>query len=230
MAEQITTANFFYSLLGGFIPSVFWLWFWLKEDKKRPEPKKAIIFTFLAGMAAVPAAIGAEYVVSVYVAASSFVILLIWAFIEDILKFFAAHKTALSKKYYDEPIDAIVYMITAALGFASLENTLFIIKSLSGGEIFDGIDTSGIRFIGATLLHVATSAIVGASIAFSFFHKNRRLINLFFGILVAGTLHFLFNYFIILSGGQNILKIFMPLWIVIIILIFVFEKIKRIKK
>lgn len=230
MADQITAVNFFYALLGGFVPSIFWLWFWLKEDKKKPEPKKAIIATFLAGMAAVPAAIGAEYIVSVYVIASSSVILLLWAFIEEILKFFAAQRSAFSKKYYDEPIDAIVYMITAALGFASLENTLFIIKSLTGGEIFDGIDIGGIRFIGATLLHVAASAIVGASVAFSFFHKSRRFINLFFGILLAGSLHFLFNYFIIYSEGQNILKILMPLWIIIIILIFVFEKIKRIKK
>ena len=65
-------------------------------------------------------------------------------------------------------------MITAALGFASLENTLFIIKTFSDGGILSGVDIGNMRFIGATLLHTASSAIVGAFMAFSL-RKNKRI-------------------------------------------------------
>ena len=83
------------------------------------------------------------------------------------------------------------------------------------------------RFIGATLLHTASSAIVGAFIAFSL-RKNKKNLkrNTCIGLAVAGLLHFAFNYLIIESGGGNILKILLPLWLIIIALIFIFEKVK----
>ena len=28
-----------FALIGGFVPALVWLWFWLKEDKQKPEPK-----------------------------------------------------------------------------------------------------------------------------------------------------------------------------------------------
>lgn len=240
MAEHLTAANFFYALSGGFLPSFLWLWFWLKEDKKNPEPKRAILAAFLGGMIAVPVAMGLEYFTLFYIGLAGAGGLFVWAFIEETLKYFAAKKTAFSKPYFDEPIDALIYMITAALGFASLENALFIFKSLLDSNIIAGINTGSMRFVGATLLHTATSAIVGAVIAFSFFparlvtrsvagrHKKSGKHNVIGGIFLAVFLHFAFNYFIMEGEGGNILKILLPLWLVIIIIIFMFEKIKRI--
>lgn len=230
MAEHLTATNFFYAISGGFLPSLLWLLFWLKEDKKHPEPKRAILAAFLGGMAAVPVAMGLEYFTLVYIGIAGASGFAIWAFIEEILKYFAAKKMAFAKKYFDEPIDALVYMITAALGFASLENTFFIFKSLLDSSIIEGINTGNMRFIGATLLHTASSTLVGAAIAFSFFHKEDRRRNVIGGLLLAGLLHFTFNYFIMKSEGGNILKILMPLWLAIIAIIFVFEKIKKIKR
>jgi len=34
------------AVLVGIIPSLFWLWFWLKEDKEDPEPSGLIAFLF----------------------------------------------------------------------------------------------------------------------------------------------------------------------------------------
>ncbi len=41
------------ALLGGIIPSLVWLWFWLKEDNAQPEPKGIIATIFFVGMLAV---------------------------------------------------------------------------------------------------------------------------------------------------------------------------------
>ena len=226
MAQNLTASTLFFAIAGGFIPSLLWLWFWLKEDS-HPEPRSALISTFIAGMFVVPMAMILEYLVLLPAGLVGSFSFLTWAFIEEILKYGAARKTAFCKSCFDEPIDAVIYMITAALGFASLENTLFIIKTFNDGGILSGVDIGNMRFIGATLLHTASSAIVGAFIAFSL-RKNKKNMkrNTIIGIVVAGLLHFAFNYLIIESGGGNILKVLMPLWFIIIVLIFVFEKVK----
>ena len=88
------------------------------------------------------------------------------------------------------------------------------------------MDIGNVRFVGATLLHTASSATVGVFMAFSIRNNKRNLRrNTYIGIFVAALLHFAFNYLIIEEGG-NILKILIPLWLVIIALIFIFEKVK----
>lgn len=226
MAQHLTISTIIFAIAGGFIPSLLWLWFWLKEDNK-PEPRIVLIRVFTVGMLMVPVAIAIEYVTMSYIGLSGSFLLLAWAFAEEILKYMAAKKTALSTSYFDEPIDAVIYMMTAALGFASLENTLFIIKSLIGDNVLSGVNTGSMRFLGATLLHAMSSAVIGSFIAFSF-RKNKKNLrrNTIIGIITAGFLHFIFNYFIIEMGSKNILKILMPLWFATIVLIFIFEKVR----
>jgi len=226
MIENITATQFMLAISGGFLPSLIWLWFWLKEDI-HPEPKSILILSFVGGMIAVIIALLFEYIFSLYyIGATAF---LLWAFTEEILKYLAAWWFALRKKSFDEPVDALIYLITAALGFASFENIFFILNSLITADPFYGFITGNMRFLGATLLHIATSGIVGVSIAYSFFHTEHKRRNIMGGIMLATILHFIFNYSIINNEGVNILKIFLPLWLGIIALIFLFEKVKKIK-
>ena len=71
----------------------------------------------------------------------------------------------------DEPIDAVIYMITVALGFSALENALFLSNLISTSSFAQSIITGNSRFLGATLLHVASSAAVGVMIGLSYY-KN----------------------------------------------------------
>lgn len=226
--EQIIPKTLLFCVAAGFLPTLLWLWFWLKEDNN-PEPKRVIFLTFCYGMMSSGLALFAEYAISA-LAFSGIVALFLWALIEEFLKYKAAKKAAFEKKSFDEPVDALIYMITAALGFSSMENILFIFNSFSSNGMLSGFMTGNLRFLGATLLHTATSAIVGACLAFSFFHKEKMKYNVIGGIIIAGILHFIFNYFIIKSSGDNILKVFIPLWLLIIVIVFIFEKVKRIKK
>lgn len=237
MAGNITPENLLYALLGGVLPALLWLWFWLKEDSRRPEPRGVLIATFFAGMAAVLFALVMEH--SLFIGEKwlgiekafwgTALLLFLWALIEETLKYFAAYFAALKKKSFDEPVDALIYLITAALGFAALENTLFLLQAFGISQM-SGLITTNLRFLGATLLHVATSGIVGASIGFSFFHKEDMKRNVVGGIAIATILHFIFNYYIINGSAGSVLKVFIPLWIVIIFVIFLFERVKRIKK
>lgn len=226
-----------FSVFLGLAPIVFWLGFWLREDSSHPEPKSVLFLTFLAGMGAVLVALPLEYgflylekKFGVDNTAYGFITLILaWSFIEEVLKYLAAQEASLKTRFFDEPIDGLVYLITAALGFAALENIFFLLKVVNVDGFVSGFITGNLRFVGASLLHVATSAIVGSSIAFSFYPPRRRLPNIIGSIGLATALHFAFNYFIIKADGANILKLFIPLWIIIIIIIFVFERVKKIK-
>ena len=50
-----------YAIVGGALPAVFWLWFWLRqEDDEQKEPKILIAATFILGAVTVIVAIGLE--------------------------------------------------------------------------------------------------------------------------------------------------------------------------
>src|SRR5680860_650469 len=38
------------AFVGGILPSILWLWFWLKEDRRNPEPKTLLTIIFIMGM------------------------------------------------------------------------------------------------------------------------------------------------------------------------------------
>lgn len=220
----------FFSLIGGILPALFWLYFWLKEDKLKPEPRSLIMLSFFGGMVAVLVAFFAEKTVK-NIVASNVILLAVYApIIEELFKFFAAYFSTLRRKEDDEPIDPIIYLISSALGFAALENVLFLISPLAGNNIITSIATGNLRFIGATLLHVVASASVGIFIGFSFY-KSRffKFFMIIIGLIIAITLHSFFNFFIIKGTSESILGVFAGLWVAVIFLILILEKIKRIK-
>jgi len=49
MANTITSIDVFFAFVGGLLPALLWLWFWLREDL-HPEPRRILLLTFTAGM------------------------------------------------------------------------------------------------------------------------------------------------------------------------------------
>ena len=195
------TIYYLLALLGGTLPALFWLWFWLREDKEHPEPHGLLLISFIAGMAAVPLTLPFEAPAYAGLPQTGLLLWLAIASTEEILKYGAARVTALAAKAFDEPIDAIIYMLTIALGFSAAENGLFIFKHLSDGvAVSDSIINSNFRFIGASLLHMVSSATIGTFIAFSFYKsKIKKFLYLVFGLTSAILIHTSFNFFIMES-------------------------------
>ena len=229
-------------MAGGILPALLWLWFWLREDRKHPEPYSLIALAFLAGVIAVPIVLPLErFVADTFLSSKNIEIvaannvaaallgIFLWAVIEEVFKFLATYMAVLRRKEFDEPVDAVIYMITVALGFAALENSLFLLNPLSSGDIIAGLITGNLRFVGATLLHVTSSAVIGIFIAFAFY-KTRRQQRLYtlFGVILSIALHAVFNFSIIVSAGPRIFFTFATVWLAVVAVIFMFEKIKRI--
>lgn len=225
--------------LGGIIPALIWLLFWLREDK-HPEPRKVILITFLFGMVSVPLALPFQYFISKYFAGGeelsaiatnslllASLIIFLWASVEEILKYIASHLIFLQRKEIDEPMDWVIYMISTALGFSAAENALFLISPLLEGNVVRSLATGNLRFIGATLLHVICSAIIGVFLAFAFYKsKHIKTIYRSVGILTAIFLHTAFNLFIIINE-QSTMLVFSFVWIAVIALILLLERIKK---
>lgn len=215
------------AVLSGIVPAVFWLWFWMKqEDEEHPEPVGLVIISFIMGALIVFIAIWLEKYSLNFIKDNTAQII-IWASIEELLKLLGVVIIVFGSKTIDEPIDYPMYFIATALGFAALENVLYLIDPFSVNGAVVGMLTGNLRFLGSTLLHAISSAMIGSALGLSFYLQQYRMIYLFGGILCAIILHSVFNFFIMKGSGENFLSVFGFLWVVTIINILIFEKLKR---
>lgn len=237
----------------GLLPSIIWLFFYLKKDA-HPESNKMIIKIFLYGMAAALMAAVVEIIIAMIITFPSPFIMFIFyhlimiALVEEVAKFLIVRQKVIKDKEFDEPLDAMLYMVITALGFAALENLLYLSPLLLPSwfpaeaklSLREAALVTGFRFIGATFLHALASGLVGYFLAYSIcFRKKRRLL-ITTGIIIASVLHGLFNISIIILGvgaqSKNMTIIVMATGFLIIILSFLavfvsfgFNKLKKIK-
>jgi RsiW-degrading membrane proteinase PrsW (M82 family) len=224
----MTITLFTYAFLAGLLPSLIWLFFWLREDSNA-EPRPLLIACFIGGMLAVIAAVFAEKYIAETISDQTLLYSL-WAAFEEIAKFVTVAVIALHSGYNDEPIDAMIYCITVALGFAALENTLFIMGSISGGQVTQGIITGNMRFVGATLVHVVSAAAVGFCLGWAYYRGYvAKLLALIVGLGGAIAIHTAFNLSIVTGGSSDTLKAFGWIWGAVVILIILFEEVKAVK-
>jgi RsiW-degrading membrane proteinase PrsW (M82 family) len=111
MLDLLLTLSF--AFLGGLVPALVWLWYWLRKDRLHPEPKQLIFKAFIFGMLMVPVAFvfqsGLNYTLFVNneeILAQggilAIILIVTWAGIEEILKFVAARESGLKNKANDE--------------------------------------------------------------------------------------------------------------------------------
>lgn len=240
-----TLLIFAYVLAGGLIPALFWLWFWMHEEHKHNEPKRTLVTTFVLGMIAVFVSyflqkglvqyfhiqLGADAGFNLEGSIQNHpIVTLLFVIIEELAKFFAAYVVVFRLKWFREPIDAFIYLMTAALGFAAMENTLYLLQPLLSGETMETIITGHTRFIGSSVLHVASSGLLSVFIGLSFCKSPLvRELRIWFGMLVAIGIHWLFNILLIISDNSYSFLIFSAVWIVTIALIIALERVKQIK-
>ena len=220
----------FLAIISGVIPAIFWLWFWLKEeDSEEREPTGLIVISFILGGLIVFIAVWLEKY-SLNFIKNDTTQIIVWATIEELLKFLGVAVIIFGNKNVNEPIDYPMYFIATALGFAALENILYLLNPFSVSGAIVGILTGNLRFLGSTLLHAISSAMIGSALGLSFYLKKYRIRYLFIGITCAIVLHSVFNFFIMKRSGENFLSVFGFLWVVTIINILIFEKLKRMGK
>lgn len=226
MAPEIT-----YAVLGGVLPALVWLSFWLREDRKNPEPNNLILKTFLLGMLSV--ALVLPFQKGVQIAFPTLIIFpfVLWAALEEVFKFVAGYFGGIHSVEDNEPLDPLIYMITAALGFVAVENALFIFSPIQAEDLSQSLITGQLRFIGASLLHVVASGIVGVGLSFSFYQSRmQKIVKVTLALLGAIAFHILFNLLIVKVDDIGTTLAFIFVWVGVVALLLAFEKVRSIAR
>ncbi len=195
-----------------FAPGLLWVWYFYKKDKYEPEPKKIIIITFILGIiATIPAGIFNSLFMPFSIEEADILLLFFGAFfvigpVEEISKYLAMRIYALRSKEFDEPIDAMLYSVVAALGFATFENFIYISQY--------GASLILMRAITGCLGHAGFSGIVGYYVGKAKFSSPKNNSLVFKGLIIAAFSHGLFNFVLF---TQTILAfLFVPILIVLV--------------
>ncbi len=181
------------SLLASVAVTLWWLWFFVRRDR-HPEPPRLLARTFGWGMFAwlIAAAFEASLgnLLDSALPLTLLLVALLTAVIEEGSKFVAA-TTAVTELSFDEPMDGLIYAVTAALGFALMENVTYTLGFGSGATVWHALVT--------TLAHALFSAPQGYALGGLHWQQVRGpgfgsvrgwVLR---GLLLSVALHFAFN-------------------------------------
>ncbi len=126
-------------MLGALVMATAPVWalltFFYVRDRYDKEPRALLVRLFIYGMlvtfiAAAVSLLGISILSAVlppdswlYLLLENFVLV---ALVEEYLKFFVVRRCAYSHPAFNEPYDGMLYAVTASLGFAALENVLYV--------------------------------------------------------------------------------------------------------
>jgi len=202
--------NYFLPIFFGLAPSIIWLSYFLRKDVHPESNKMVLKIFFLGALTTIPAAlteIGIEKYISGWAKlypnfSVFFYIFLAIGFVEEFSKYLIVKEKVLRNSEFDEPVDAMLYMIIAALGFAAAENIMVLLPKERPFLFSETAAISSFRFVGATFLHALCSGTVGYFLALSFYKIKRGFWLVASGISIAALLHGFFNIFIITIDGS----------------------------
>ena len=126
------------AIVAGAAPSLFLLTFFYLRDRWQREPLQHVLLAFGLGTYAMAAARGLAYTVLGFLpadwlssgseAARLFESFVLAGYIEESAKAIVLFTAIYHWDEFDEPLDGVVYGVAVALGFATLENFLFVLR------------------------------------------------------------------------------------------------------
>jgi RsiW-degrading membrane proteinase PrsW (M82 family) len=130
------------AIVAGAAPSIFLLTFFYLRDRWQREPMHRVVMAFALGTYAMAAARGLAYTVLAFVspdwlsggteAARLFESFVLAGYIEESAKAIVLFTAIYHWDEFDEPMDGVVYGVAVSLGFATLENVLYIVRAQAG--------------------------------------------------------------------------------------------------
>jgi RsiW-degrading membrane proteinase PrsW (M82 family) len=187
-------------------PGLFLLWYFYHRDKFEHEPKKLIFKIFFFGsLTVIPAIIFEVILEKAFDAFTSGVLnvflvcFIAVAPVEEILKFFVVRNWAYNRPEFDEIMDGIVYAVSASLGFATLENIMYVLSN--------GLGVGVIRAFLAVPGHAMYGAIMGFFIGRAKFnapHASRLMTT---GVLLAILFHGIYDFLLLTKTAFAVLVI-----------------------
>jgi RsiW-degrading membrane proteinase PrsW (M82 family) len=111
------------------------------------------------------------------------------ALIEEFSKYIMI-RSAQKNKAFNEPFDGIVYAVMVSMGFATLENVLYVFTY--------GIETGILRAFTAVPAHATFAILMGYFMGKAKFSKNKVMLNIT-GLAVATLFHGAYDFFLFIG-------------------------------
>lgn len=199
-------------LLLALVPSFLWLWYFYRKDIYDPEPLGWVIGAFvLGGLMVIPAA-AIEMVLmefwALFAPKGSQLYLLLTFFanvgpVEEICKFVVVYFWIYRARYFNEPMDGIIYASAVALGFAAAENVIYMWRV--GWEIIF------LRGFLTTCAHVLFASVWGMALGHARFAPAHARWIIVQGVVLAALFHGAYDYTLAQSQIVGIFALFIVL-------------------
>lgn len=180
--------------LSGALPALVLMWLVDRLDARRPEPRGTRRLVVLAGMLSVIPALVLEVMIPALAAGriepemtyqgSSFQAFIVAAGIEEACKIGMVYWVVWRRPEFDERMDGIVYASRAGLGFALVENVLYLLRQHTlQGQLIVWVERALLAVPG----HAMWTGMIGAMAARRRFDGTG--LGLFGGYLLAVAFH-----------------------------------------
>jgi RsiW-degrading membrane proteinase PrsW (M82 family) len=212
------------------LPGAIWMWLVYRTDIYEPEPPGKVLTTFLLGIAAIVPAFGAERLAGLAYpflesieraslagleAHPSVWPILAGCFLvigpcEELAKFAVVRLHMFRDPEFDEPLDGIIYASAAALGFASLENVLYVIDFSTFAIRWDAL---GVRAFLALPGHVIFSATWGYALGRRKFDPSYPVWS---RVALASALHGLYDFLLLYPPSRPLILLYMSIMVPVV--------------
>lgn len=194
------------------------------RDKYDKEPFGLLIKLFVFGCISVIPAVVLEKIFgnvfmlmpySIYsVAFLSFVGI---GFSEEFSKFIFVRYVSYKSQHFNEPFDGIVYSVMVSMGFAAVENVMYVVKG--------GYMVGWLRMFTAVPAHACFGILMGYYIGLAKFSSGFKWLFMLNGLILATILHGAYDFFLILRDYEGL-----AVFSLITLLISVIFSLKAMKK
>jgi len=174
-------------LVSAVVPSMLLIWFFHSRDVY-PEPQRVVWATFGLGVAIVIPVVIVELIISAMIKHVENPFLngtlegfFCAGFTEELFKYGVVTLFCMRHKEFDEPMDGIVYGAVASLGFATLENILYVSQGGGGSAIM--------RALSAVPCHASMGAVMGYFVGQAKFRPRERTKLMALGFFIPMMLH-----------------------------------------
>lgn len=111
-------------------------------------------------------------------------------FVEEVVKLIPLLLMIVASKQLNEPIDFIVYASVSALGFAFIENILYIEKT--------ELNALSARLLYSSVAHMFFSSVIGYALAINVIKKRKQFfLHLLVGLVLASLAHGFYDFWLI---------------------------------
>ncbi|MCD4780976.1 MAG: PrsW family intramembrane metalloprotease [Candidatus Omnitrophica bacterium] len=156
------------------VPSLLLTVYFYRQDKRSPEPKRLILKIFLLGVIFTFPVYILETIISrtnIYFSISPFLFYFFEAFVvaglcEEYIKLGIVKRYVYHDRHFNEVMDGIVYAVVASLGFACMENILYVLNGTWR--------TALARAFTAVPMHAVCSGMMGYYVGLAKFATTKK--------------------------------------------------------